>query len=83
MTEVATEEAGLEALPAAVARRGAADPAVAPRARTAASPIAVVDQNTGFDPTSGADTSDGVHANASGAMKVAARWFATLAPSIP
>ncbi|GAA4431281.1 hypothetical protein GCM10023148_36350 [Actinokineospora soli] len=40
--------------------------------------ITVVDQWTGFDVLT--DTSDGVHPNAAGEAKVAARWRATLAP---
>jgi lysophospholipase L1-like esterase len=43
---------------------------------TAASPIMVVDQWTGFDAT--ADTVDGVHPNASGSTKMAAKWSAAL-----
>jgi hypothetical protein len=49
---------------------------------TAASPIAVVDQNTGFNPASGSDTGDGVHANTSGSMKIAAKWFSAVMPLI-
>ena len=47
-------------------------------AATAASPIVVVDQFTGFDAT--ADTRDGVHPNDSGSQKMAAKWAAALEP---
>lgn len=43
---------------------------------TAASPITVVDQYTGFDDT--ADTRDGVHANDGGSLKIATNWFNAL-----
>jgi lysophospholipase L1-like esterase len=45
---------------------------------TVASPIMVVDQHTGFVST--ADTIDGVHPNASGSTKIAAKWLAALRP---
>lgn len=45
---------------------------------TADSPVAVVDQNAGFDAT--ADTRDGVHPNDSGSAKMAAKWDAVLEP---
>ena len=45
---------------------------------TAASPITVVDQATGFNPAMGQDTSDGVHPNATGSQKIATRWFDVL-----
>ncbi len=41
--------------------------------------IYVIDQFTGFDITN--DTTDGVHANASGAMKIANNWFSALLPA--
>ncbi|TLP57113.1 cellulose binding domain-containing protein [Microbispora triticiradicis] len=44
---------------------------------TAASPIQVVDQWTGF--STSADTYDGVHPNASGDQKMADRWYPALA----
>jgi lysophospholipase L1-like esterase len=47
---------------------------------TAASPIVVVDQWTGFNAPAGQDTVDGVHPNASGSTKVATKWFNALAP---
>jgi len=43
---------------------------------TAASPITVVDQYTNFDPAT--DTKDGVHANDTGAVKIATNWFNAL-----
>jgi lysophospholipase L1-like esterase len=53
-------------------------PAWATANSTAASPITVVDQFTGFNPAQ--DTSDGVHPNASGSTKIAAKWFSALSP---
>jgi lysophospholipase L1-like esterase len=50
----------------------------APTKSTAASPVAIVDQNTGFDATT--DTRDGVHPNDSGSAKMAAKWDAVLEP---
>ncbi|MEV5883841.1 GDSL-type esterase/lipase family protein [Streptomyces sp. NPDC052020] len=44
---------------------------------TANSPVTVVDQWTGF--STAADTYDGVHPNASGDAKIAARWYPALA----
>ena len=55
-------------------------PAWATSNSTAASPITVVDQFTGFNPAQGQDTSDGVHPNASGSTKIAAKWFSALSP---
>ena len=46
---------------------------------TAASPVIVVDQFTGYDATVGADSQDGVHPNASGSTKIATKWAAALA----
>lgn len=43
---------------------------------TAASPVIVVDQYTGFSATS--DTRDGVHPNTSGSQKMATRWYDAL-----
>ncbi|WP_442805609.1 GDSL-type esterase/lipase family protein [Streptomyces sp. NBC_00385] len=43
---------------------------------TAESPVTVVDQWTGFDTAT--DTYDGVHPNASGDAKMAARWYPAL-----
>lgn len=39
------------------------------------SPIIIVDQNSGFNPTIGADTYDRVHPNANGEAKMAQKWF--------
>ncbi|MFF8032921.1 MULTISPECIES: GDSL-type esterase/lipase family protein [unclassified Streptomyces] len=44
---------------------------------TSRSPVTVVDQWTGFDTAT--DTYDGVHPNAAGNEKIAARWFPALA----
>ncbi|MGY1495176.1 GDSL-type esterase/lipase family protein [Streptomyces sp. QTS52] len=51
-------------------------PAWAQTITTAQSPVTVVDQWTGFD--SATDTYDGVHPNASGDAKMAARWYPAL-----
>ena len=67
---------GLQRLPDARAEPERADPGWAAANSTAASPITVVDQFTGFNPAMGQDTSDGVHPNASGSTKIAAKWFA-------
>jgi lysophospholipase L1-like esterase len=53
-------------------------PSWASQNSTAASPISVVDQNTAFDPV--ADTRDGVHANDTGATKIATKWLDALSP---
>jgi lysophospholipase L1-like esterase len=47
---------------------------------TAASPITVVDQFTGFD--TAVDTGDGVHPDASGDQKMADRWYPALVSAI-
>ncbi len=47
---------------------------------SAASPVLLVDQFTGFDAATGADTWDGIHPNTSGEVKMAQRWFDTLYP---
>jgi lysophospholipase L1-like esterase len=50
---------------------------------TAASPVLVVDQWSGFDATAGVDTVDGVHPNpTSGCPKMANKWYAALAPML-
>lgn len=49
---------------------------IAAEMTTAASPVIVVDQNSGFD--ADADTYDGVHPNESGEEKMASRWFEAL-----
>ena len=51
-------------------------PALAAAKSTAASPVVVVDQNTGFN--AAADTSDGVHPTVNGQNKMGARWFDAL-----
>ncbi len=48
------------------------------RLGTSESPVVVVDQYRGFDAQ--ADTYDGLHPNASGAAKMAARWLEALEP---
>jgi len=48
-------------------------PAWAASLNTIQSPITVVDQNTGF--SSSADNRDGLHPNAGGDVKMAAKWF--------
>jgi len=55
-------------------------PGWAAGATTAASPVVVVDQWTGFNANAGADTADGVHPNASGSQKISDKWFAALMP---
>ena len=69
---------------AACARRvvslNAAIPGWAAALTTAASPITVVDQWTGFDTAT--DTDDGVHPNGSGSAKIANRWYPALAAAI-
>ncbi|MFE7986420.1 cellulose binding domain-containing protein [Streptomyces cellulosae] len=55
-------------------------PAWAAGARTDRSPVVVVDQWTGFDTVT--DTYDGVHPNAAGDEKIAARWFPALAAQL-
>ncbi len=62
--------------PAGIAALNTAIVSFAATKTTAASPVIVVDQNTGFDAT--ADTRDGVHPNTSGSQKVAARWLSAL-----
>lgn len=55
---------------------------LAKRLNTAAQPVVIVDQATGFDPTK--DTvADKVHPNKSGAEKMAARWFDALTKILP
>ncbi len=46
---------------------------------TVASPVRIVDQNTGFDPETDTVT-DKVHPNTQGAAKMAGRWLETLTP---
>ena len=56
-------------------------PGLVTRKHTAQSPILLVDQATGFYPSS--DTFDGVHPNASGENKMAARWYDALTRILP
>nr|WP_232050751.1 SGNH/GDSL hydrolase family protein [Actinoplanes sp. OR16] len=58
----------------------AAIPAWAAGLSTAASPITVVDQWTGFDTAT--DTYDGVHPNSAGDAKIANRWYPYVAAVI-
>ena len=60
----------------------AALPVLAARLSTPDSPVIVVDQSAGFDPAT--DTlDDRVHPNASGASKIAGRWFEALTKILP
>ncbi|WP_041832421.1 cellulose binding domain-containing protein [Actinoplanes sp. N902-109] len=59
----------------------AAIPAWAAGLSTAASPITVVDQWTGF--TTATDTYDGVHPNDAGNVKIADKWFPAVAATLP
>jgi hypothetical protein len=56
-------------------------PALVSAKNTSQSPVMLVDQATGFDPAT--DTFDGVHPNESGEKKMAAKWYAALAPLLP
>ncbi|PRY10346.1 putative secreted protein (Por secretion system target) [Pontibacter ummariensis] len=59
-------------------------PALVKELHTATSPVVLVDQHAGFDPTTGVDTWDGVHPNASGEAKMAQKWFNAIEiPSAP
>ncbi len=58
----------------------AAIPAWAKSQTTAASPITVVDQWTGFDDAT--DTADGVHPNDAGNVKIADKWYPSVAAAI-
>jgi lysophospholipase L1-like esterase len=58
----------------------AAIPAWASAKSTAASPVSVVDQWTGF--STSADTYDGVHPNAAGDQKMADRWYPPLTAAL-
>ncbi|ARS36474.1 GDSL-type esterase/lipase family protein [Pontibacter actiniarum] len=57
-------------------------PALAEELSTVTSRVVVVDQNTGFDATTGVDTWDGVHPNASGEEKMAQIWFGAIQEAI-
>ncbi|MEU4236795.1 cellulose binding domain-containing protein [Actinoplanes sp. NPDC026619] len=69
----ATCAAGVVALNAAI-------PAWAAGLTSAASPITVVDQWTGFDTAT--DTGDGVHPNDAGNVKIANRWYPYVSAAI-
>jgi len=58
----------------------AAIPAWAAATSTAASPVTVVDQWTGFD--TAADTDDGVHPDDSGNQKISDRWYPALTAAL-
>jgi lysophospholipase L1-like esterase len=58
----------------------AAIPAWAAATTTAASPVTVVDQWTGFNTAT--DTGDGVHPNAAGDQKIASRWYPALTAAL-
>jgi lysophospholipase L1-like esterase len=53
-------------------------PALVAEKATEESPVAIVDQYTGFNPAT--MTWDGQHPNASGESRMADRWFTVLAP---
>lgn len=57
-------------------------PALVQDMNTLVSQVTLVDQYAGFDATTGADTHDGVHPNASGELKMAQKWFAAIEPTI-
>jgi len=64
--------------PAGVSALNGAIPAWAAGKSTAQSPIAVVDQFSGFD--TAVDTTDGVHPDDSGFQKMSDRWYPALTP---
>ncbi|MEU4428831.1 cellulose binding domain-containing protein [Actinoplanes sp. NPDC024001] len=63
-----------------VVNLNAAIPGWAASLSTAASPITVVDQWTGF--TTATDTYDGVHPNDAGNVKIATKWYPAVAAAI-
>ena len=65
---------------ARVINLNAAIPAWAQGLTTAASPVTVVDQWTGFDDAT--DTYDGVHPNDAGNVKIANRWYPSVSAAI-
>ena len=65
---------------ARVVNLNAAIPAWAASLTTAASPITVVDQWTGFNDAT--DTYDGVHPNDAGNVKIANRWYPAVSAAI-
>jgi len=65
---------------ARVVNLNAAIPAWAASLTTAASPITVVDQWTGFNDAT--DTYDGVHPNDAGNVKIANRWYPSVSATL-
>jgi lysophospholipase L1-like esterase len=53
-------------------------PALAQAKMSAQSPVVIVDHHTGFSQQAGVDLHDGLHPNAQGEEKLAARWFQAL-----
>ncbi|MBC6608918.1 cellulose-binding protein [Hymenobacter sp. BT188] len=53
-------------------------PALAAKKTRAQSPVVIVDQHTGFSQIQNQDLHDGLHPNARGEEKLAARWFQAL-----
>ncbi|GAB3526052.1 hypothetical protein GCM10027443_00820 [Pontibacter brevis] len=53
-------------------------PGLVQELNSTSSPVLLVDQNTGFDPTPGADTYDGIHPNERGARAMAENWYNVL-----
>ncbi|MGY2134957.1 SGNH/GDSL hydrolase family protein [Hymenobacter sp. HD11105] len=53
-------------------------PALAQAKTSAQSPVVIVDQHTGFSREAGVDLHDGLHPNARGEEKLAARWYQAL-----
>lgn len=53
-------------------------PALVAQKNSPISPVDVVDQYDGFDATQGVDTYDGLHPQASGEKKMAAKWLAAI-----
>jgi lysophospholipase L1-like esterase len=78
VTETTCGGCTCDACTSRIAALGSAIAAWAPTQSTTDSPIAVVDQNTGFDADT--DTRDGVHPNDSGSQKMAMKWDAVLEP---
>lgn len=70
------ESFGCEECPQRAIDLNAEIPGWAAELTTERSPIVVVDQHTGFDPET--DTTDGVHPDEDGYVKIAANWFAAL-----
>ncbi len=57
-------------------------PGLVQELNTPASPVVLVDQNSGFNATEGVDTWDGVHPNTSGEQKMAQQWYAAMQPFV-